>query len=70
MTSRKKVNQNTSEEVKPQVNKKEQILQVIKKKSKEKFLTTLTFVIFLVELFLILIFILKLLNLRKLLYLF
>ena len=39
MTSRKKVNQNTSEEVKPQVNKKEQILQVIKKKSKEKFLS-------------------------------
>ena len=39
MTSKKKVSQNTSEEVKPQVNKKEQILQVIKKKSKEKFLS-------------------------------
>jgi len=39
MTSKKKTSQTSTEDVKPQVNKKDQILQIIKKKTKEKFLS-------------------------------
>jgi phosphate starvation-inducible PhoH-like protein len=39
MTSKKKTTQTSSDDVKPQVNKKDQIVQIIKRKTKEKFLT-------------------------------
>ena len=39
MTSKKKTSQTSTEDVKPQVNKKDQILQIIKRKTKEKFLS-------------------------------
>jgi len=39
MTSKKKTTQTSSDDVKPQVNKKDQIIQIIKRKTKEKFLT-------------------------------
>jgi phosphate starvation-inducible PhoH-like protein len=39
MTSKRKTTQTSSDDVKPQVNKKDQIIQIIKRKTKEKFLT-------------------------------
>jgi len=39
MTSKRKTTQTSSDDVKPQVNKKDQIVQIIKRKTKEKFLT-------------------------------
>ena len=39
MTSKRKTTQTSTDDVKPQVNKKDQIIQIIKRKTKEKFLT-------------------------------
>ena len=39
MTSKKKTTQTSNDDVKPQVNKKDQIVQIIKRKTKEKFLS-------------------------------
>lgn len=39
MTSKKKTSQTSTDDVKPQVSKKDQILQIVKKKTKEKFLS-------------------------------
>ena len=39
MTSKKKTSQASTDDVKPQVSKKDQILQIIKRKTKEKFLS-------------------------------